>query len=134
MPELALHHVSIITMDLERSLSFYREVFGLEEIERPPFSTPGVWLACGGMQIHLIAYADGTFRRNPGIDRNDWHFAFRTDDFEGIIKRLEGQGFREDADEDDPRRMLVDRHGLAGFPQVYLRDPDRNTVEINGAP
>jgi glyoxylase I family protein len=30
-------------------------------------------------------------------------------------------------------RMLVDRHGPAGFPQVFILDPDRNTVEINAA-
>ncbi|CAN7682112.1 VOC family protein [Rhizobium sp. LjRoot98] len=35
MPSLSLHHVSIITADLQKSLPFYREVFGLSEIPRP---------------------------------------------------------------------------------------------------
>ena len=30
-------------------------------------------------------------------------------------------------------RMIVRRNGLAGFPQVYLIDPDRNIIEVNGA-
>jgi hypothetical protein len=30
--------------------------------------------------------------------------------------------------------LRVRRNGPAGFPQAYLLDPDRNIVEINGAP
>ncbi len=26
------------------------------------------------------------------------------------------------------------REGLAGFPQLYLLDPDLNTIEVNAAP
>ncbi|MCW0002353.1 hypothetical protein OE766_29685 [Pararhizobium sp. YC-54] len=33
-----------------------------------------------------------------------------------------------------PKYLLILRTGLAGFPQLYLRDPDSNIVEINGAP
>ncbi len=32
-----------------------------------------------------------------------------------------------------PKRFLVSRSGIAGFPQLYLRDPDLNVVEIDGA-
>ena len=28
----------------------------------------------------------------------------------------------------------LDRPPLAGFPQLFLLDPDRNIIEINGAP
>lgn len=135
MSQLALHHVAVIVTDLGKSLPFYRDVFGLAEIERPPFPFPGAWLACGALQVHLIAHPDGgTFRTDPAINRNDLHFAFRTDDFEGMIVKLTAMGFREDADDGDPMRMLVNRNAMAGFPQIYLLDPDRNIVEINGAP
>jgi catechol 2,3-dioxygenase-like lactoylglutathione lyase family enzyme len=133
MPELMLHHVSIVTADLERSKEFYCGLFDLEQIERPPFSTAGAWLACGPLQLHLIHYLPGTFRGNGGIDTADGHFAFRTDDFEGVVARLTAKGFREDADESDPKRLLVFRQSLAGFPQLYVLDPDRNIVEVNGA-
>ena len=39
-------------------------------------------------------------------------------------------GFREDAAENDPMRVIVRR---TGFPQLFLLDPDRNIIEINGA-
>jgi hypothetical protein len=41
---------------------------------------------------------------------------------------------REDAAEDDPMRIMVRRDGPAGFPQLFVLDPDRNIIEINGAP
>jgi hypothetical protein len=42
-------------------------------------------------------------------------------------------GFRADAAEDDPKRMILKRTGMAGFPQLYLIDPDHNIIEVNGA-
>ncbi|WP_413709024.1 hypothetical protein [Rhizobium sp. Rhizsp82] len=47
---------------------------------------------------------------------------------------MEALGFREDLPEDHPKYLLVSRIGLAGFPQLYLRDPDLNVIEINSAP
>jgi hypothetical protein len=47
---------------------------------------------------------------------------------------LTANGFREHAAEDDPMRIMVRRNGLAGLPQLYLLDPDRNIIEVNGAP
>jgi hypothetical protein len=29
---------------------------------------------------------------------------------------------------------MVRRDGPAGFPQLFILDPDRNIIEINGAP
>ena len=43
-------------------------------------------------------------------------------------------GFREDAAEDGPMRVMVRRDGPADFPQLFILDPDRNIIEINGAP
>ena len=133
MSLLALHHVAIITADLGQSLPFYCHVFGLAQIPRPDFQVDGAWLACGALQIHLIVNPAGTFRKSPAIDRNDWHFAFRTDDFDGVVKRLTDRGFREDLPQGDPKCLLIFRSGPAHFPQLYLRDPDLNVVEVNGA-
>lgn len=132
MPSLALHHVAVIIRDLAISLPFYRDAFGLVELDRPPFAIGGAWLGCGAQQVHLVVHPEGTFRTR-GIDRNDTHFAFRTHDFEAAVERLAAMGYREDAS-DPARRVEIYRTGIAGFPQLYMCDPDRNVVEINGAP
>jgi glyoxylase I family protein len=133
MAGLSLHHVAIIVTDLERSSAFYRGLFGLEPIDRPPFSIPGQWLGVGALQVHLTVYAAGNFRKRA-VDNDDIHFAFRTDDFEGFVTRAKSMGFVEMGADDDPMRMIVKRQGMAGFPQCYLMDPDRNIIEVNGAP
>jgi catechol 2,3-dioxygenase-like lactoylglutathione lyase family enzyme len=131
---MLLHHVSIVTADLARSVAFYSEVLGLRQVERPPFPSRGAWFACGSLQVHIIVNPDGTFRKTAAVDSNDTHFALRTDDFETAISNLTAKGFREDAAEGDPSRLFVRRSGPAGFRQVYLLDPDRNIIEINDAP
>jgi catechol 2,3-dioxygenase-like lactoylglutathione lyase family enzyme len=132
-PELQLHHVAIIVTDLDRSTAFYEALFGLRPIERPPFTIPGQWLGVGKNQVHLTVYAPGNFRSRQ-VDNDDIHFAFRTDDFEGFVTHAKSMGFGEDLPRDDPMHMILKRQGMAGFPQLYLMDPDRNIIEVNGAP
>jgi catechol 2,3-dioxygenase-like lactoylglutathione lyase family enzyme len=128
-----LHHVALVARDPEQSVHFYRSIFGFARLERPPFNIEGVWLECGpGLQLHLTKHLPGTFRTG-GVDNNDGHFALRTDDFEGILSRLEEAGYAEDAPEGDPKKMIVNRSGLAGFLQLYVMDPDRNVIEVNTA-
>jgi catechol 2,3-dioxygenase-like lactoylglutathione lyase family enzyme len=126
-----LHHVSIVTANLELSAKFYCDMFGLQQVSRPPFKVGGAWFAVGPTQIHLVANSDGTFRSKSTIDTDDTHFAIRVEDFEATMRHLAAKGFREDVAEDDPMRLLVIRNGAAGFPQAYLLDPDRHVVEIN---
>ena len=132
MAQLALHHVNVIVSDLPRSLAFYQKLFGLTMLPRPLFKNAGAWLACDALQVHLSLYPPGSFRTG-NVDGADCHFAFRTDDFEGALDVLTANGFREDAAEDDPMRVMIRRDGPAGFPQLFLLDPDRNIIEINGA-
>jgi glyoxylase I family protein len=132
MPVL-LHHVSLVVSDLQRSATFYEDMFGLERMVRPPLRSEGVWLSCGpSLQLHLIRNPVGSFRSGP-VDSGDVHFALRTDDFEGMLERLEAAGFSADAPVESPMRMLVNRSGRVGFLQLYVLDPDRHIVEINSA-
>jgi catechol 2,3-dioxygenase-like lactoylglutathione lyase family enzyme len=133
MGTLRLHHVAVIVTDLERSAAFYRGLFGLEPIARPPFPIPGMWLGVGDLAVHLTVYPAGNFRTRL-VDNDDIHFAFNTDDFEGFVARAKSMGFNENSAETDPMRMIVKRQGMAGFPQAYVTDPDRNIIEVNGAP
>jgi glyoxylase I family protein len=133
MVELRLHHVAVIVTDLDASAAFYQQLFGLTPIERPPFSIPGLWLGVGSLQVHLTVYPPGNFRSRQ-VDNDDVHFAFHTDDFEGFVGHARSMGLSEDLPRDDPMHMILKRQGMAGFPQLYLMDPDRNIIEVNGAP
>ena len=129
-----IHHVSLTVKDLEKSREFYRDVLGLKEIERPNFSFPGAWFQVGDReQLHLIVHEGATFRGEKGIDTRDIHFAVRAGSYRETLEFLRGKGFREDADGGDPRRMEVRPHATAGFPQIYILDPDRHVIEINAA-
>ena len=133
MTEIVLHHLAVITSDLERSLAFYAGLFGFKQMHRPKLSTSGAWLACGGQEIHLIVHPAGSFRQSSLIDHADSHFALRVNDFEAFFAKLTRGGFSESAVEGDPKRMLVNRASPVGYPQIYLLDPDRNIIEINAA-
>jgi catechol 2,3-dioxygenase-like lactoylglutathione lyase family enzyme len=134
MPDVSLHHVSVVTKDLDRSVAFYQTLFQLERLQRPPFATAGAWLGCGDLQIHMVLHPAGTYRAQPTLDNADGHFSFRTDDFEAVLARLNAHGFSEHAKDGDPKRILLLRDGKAGFPQLYVLDPDWNIVEVNGSP
>jgi catechol 2,3-dioxygenase-like lactoylglutathione lyase family enzyme len=133
MNNFVLHHVSVITTNLERSLEFHRDVLGLVPIDRPPFDFGGALLACGPSQLHLVDYPAGTYRGKSTIDNNDVHFALRASNFDEILRLLYGKGYREHLPEGDAKRLLVKRIGLAEFPQVYVLDPDGHVIEINAA-
>jgi glyoxylase I family protein len=124
-----IHHVSLPVRDLARAKAFYSQVLGLSEIERPAFDFPGAWYAIGDQQLHLIVAERATFREH-GIDSRDIHFAIRVGSYRGAVRHLEAKGYSSDA-MDELRRMKEKPRGRAGFPQLYVLDPDRNVIEIN---
>jgi glyoxylase I family protein len=136
----ALHHVSVPVSDLERARTFYTEVLGLEETARPAFPFPGAWYRVGDRTLHLIVAAKGepaTFREDKAIDSHDIHFAIRVRSYRRAVEYLRSKGYRA-SDERNPRPlpdapppMRLNPSGLAGFPQIYILDPDRNVIEIN---
>jgi len=128
-----IDHVVLRITDLERSRTFYRDVLGLEEIARPPFNFPGAWFAAGESQhLHLIVHKNSTLRVGKGMDNRDNHFAVRVASYQETVAELRAKGYREDA-EDPLEQLRLQPHATAGFPQIYILDPDRNVIEINAA-
>jgi glyoxylase I family protein len=127
-----LHHVTLTASDLERSRQFYRDILRLREIERPPFPFPGAWFQVGENQhVHLIVHDMATFRGFKGVDTRDVHFAVRVSSYSEAVEFLRSKGYREDVDDLDLKKMKLQPHATAGFPQIYILDPDRHVIEIN---
>lgn len=122
IPMEGIHHVSICVRDLQRSKLFYESVLGLKEIERPAFDFPGAWYAVGntGQQLHLIVHEGETLRQGE-IHTRDGHFAIRVASYKAARQWLEQQSVPYEARP----------HAKAGFPQIYVLDPDRNIIEFN---
>ncbi|HEV7319591.1 MAG TPA: VOC family protein [Ensifer sp.] len=138
-----LHHVSLPVRDLEISRRFYAEVLSLREIPRPDFAFAGAWFQVAAGQLHLIVRAPGvdpkdasrpepTYRLKKGIDTRDIHFAVRVKSFSAALTHLNDSGYGENAE--GKLKIQVNRpskHRGAGFPQIYVLDPDGHVIEIN---
>jgi len=128
-----LHHVTLTVTDLDRSKEFYRDVLGLREIARPAFPFPGAWFEVGETQhLHLIVHDEATFRApHKGIDTRDVHFAVRVPSYRRALEFLRAKGYGENRDDRDFHKMEVKPKPTAGYPQIYIIDPDRHVIEIN---
>ena len=137
-----IHHVSVPVSDLERAKAFYEGVLGLEPIVRPKFSFAGAWYRTGDSSLHLIVPEpddEPTFRQGRGADSHDTHFAIRVERYSEAVSHLESKGYRQSKERqprptaENPLPMRLSPAGPAGFPQIYILDPDANVIEINAA-
>ncbi len=112
-------HVSVSARDLEESIRFYEDFFGMEEVPSPDFSGPVRWLRVGDLQLHLFL-DDG-----PAPARH--HFALDVDDFEAAYKKAQEMGVQVASGNYSTVRELP-----GGEAQMYINDPAGNLVEING--
>ncbi len=118
MKATGLNHVSITAPDLEASIRFYTQVFGMEELPAPKFAGQAVaWLRLGDQQLHLMQ-RDGAAQFH--------HFGIDVDDFEAAYERVRELEIR---DATTFMSSIVELPG--GEAQMYLRDPAGNLVEIN---
>lgn len=116
MQILALNHVGLNVLDLERSRRFYAEVLGLDELPRPNFDFPGAWFRLGiGQELHLIgkrASGDGRFKES--------HFSLQVGNAARAAARLARSGIAFDGPRARPD----------GAQQINLRDPDGHALEL----
>ena len=88
-------HENYNVADLARSLAFYREALGLEEVRRKE-------AADGSYIIVFVANAESNFEleltwlrdhpQNYNLGECEFHLAFRTDDFEAAHKKHQEMG------------------------------------------
>ena len=113
-----LNHVSVHAYDMEESLRFYIEVFGMERLPSPDFSEHVEWLRLGEQQLHL-------FKRDTQAPEFH-HIALDVDDFEAAYLKARDLGLLEERSFGASVRELPD-----GAVQMYIRDPAGNLVEVD---
>jgi catechol 2,3-dioxygenase-like lactoylglutathione lyase family enzyme len=116
-----LYHLHLHVADLERSLRFYTQVFGMKELFRDGPSM--VFLQTPGSNDLLTLNGDPDQARQPGVAAGIDHFGFDLAEGQSLdeaIAEVEKHGGR-----------LLRRNGPAEWRKyAYLSDPDGYTIEL----
>jgi len=121
MALIGLDHVNIRTANLDGMCRFYEDVLGLAQGPRPNLNFGGAWLYCGDLAvIHLVELSEPAKVDEVQIE----HFAFRAEGLAAFLAHLDGAGIAY-------KQTAVESSGRH---QVFIRDPDRNRVEIQFGP
>jgi glyoxylase I family protein len=112
------HHAGFLVTDAERSAAFYEAVFGWASLPRPDFGFPGRWYDLGnGHQLHLMQIDKMPGQTDqPKFDR---HIALEVPELEEAARVLDSLGI-----------PYARSSGRAGAPQIFIRDPDGNMIEL----
>lgn len=111
-------HVSVHAHDLDESVRFYKDLFGMEEIPAPGFPFPVRWLRVGDLQLHLF--------QSENLAPQGHHFGIEVDDFEATYEKVGEMGAQIEEGYFSNVYELPD-----GAVQLYVRDPAGNMVEVN---
>ena len=123
-PVTSVNHVALYVFDLQKSVDFYKNVLGLQQLPEPFKDGKHVWLRMGPhSQLHII---QGAAKVEPH-DKNS-HLAFSVKDLKKFMARLDNAGVRYGSWTSDEKRTTARPDGVE---QVYLQDPDNFWVEVN---
>lgn len=112
-----LHHVGIVTEDLDGTRAFYMNVLGLREGPRNAFRNPGSWLYLGDTPIvHIITNVP----RPSGVTGKFDHFCLSAVGYDGWLARL---GERQVPHQTDGQP--------SGIRQIFFQDPNGVSIELN---
>jgi catechol 2,3-dioxygenase-like lactoylglutathione lyase family enzyme len=116
-----IYHLHLVVRDLERSLRFYRGVFGMEEQFRD--GPHMVFLRTPGSADLLTLNEDPAEVRNAGVNGGVAHFGFaleRASDLDAAIAEVEAAG-----------GSLIERGTRgSGNSFAYVADPDGYVIEL----
>lgn len=120
MPAAAMNHFTVLTDNLDKTLTFYAELLDLHPGARPPFKFPGAWLyARDGKDpiLHIIAGKPKEQLVKGVID----HMAFTGRDLSGTVASLKSRAI-----EYELRRLPE-----YGTWQLFFDDPNGAKVELD---
>ena len=121
-PDVRIGHVHLKVADLERALSFYRDVLGFEVTQR--YGSQAAFLSAGGYHHHigLNTWESAGGEPPPSGSTGLYHLAIAYPTRAGLadaLRRVLRAGIPMEGASD---------HGVSEA--IYLRDPDNNGVEL----
>ena len=129
MDVVDLDHVAIRVSDLDRALSFYHDLLGMELRDRERYDAgevPYVAVVAGGCHVHIVPTEE-----EFTLEREHICFLLRSsevdsrEELEDLLDRLRKEGI--EVEEGEPYR----RYGAYGRAwAAYVRDPDGRRVEL----
>jgi catechol 2,3-dioxygenase-like lactoylglutathione lyase family enzyme len=131
---IRVNHVAIIVADVGRSLAFYTDILGFQQVQRPNFDRHGAWLTMGNLELHLIK---GKPHAPSGEDLIVGHMALDTDYPERVLQKLIQMNvpFRQNVSVPDPKKARANQEenfdsADGKVTQYFIRDPDGYYIEI----
>lgn len=135
-------HTGITVADLDRSIAFFREVLGLELVDRvtpnpaqiskltgvPDPEIEIAFLKAPDHTIELLCFRNVPGRRTSDLKPSDggfFHLAFFVDDLDAVLEKAEGFGFRPIGE-----AVTVPTGPRAGWRICYARDAEGATIEF----
>ena len=118
-------HSMIRVLDLDRSVSFYREAFGLEEADRIDFDDfTLVYLSNPESEFELELTLNKGQTEPYDLGNGYGHVAFSVEDAESERQRFEEAGF-------EPRRLVeLEKDGQVLGKFFFVQDPDGYQIEV----
>jgi len=113
-----MNHFTILTDDVQKTVSFYQDLLGLTAGTRPNFEFPGAWLYAGGAPIlHVIGGHPRDDLKAGVID----HMAFSARGLASVLANLKSRNIEH----------LCRRQVDSGTWQVFFFDPNGARVELD---
>ncbi len=118
-------HSMIRVLDLDRTISFYREAFGLEEADRFDFDDfTLVYLSNNETPFELELTLNKGTTEPYDLGNGYGHVAFSVDDLESEHQRFQDAGF-------EPRRLVtLEQDGQVVGKFFFVADPDGYQIEV----
>lgn len=137
-------HIGICVTDLDRSIRFYRDVFGFVQLYQLDFDNNEVaatmeqdgrfrsaMLIRDDIRIELLQWVDvpmtGSGERKPMTELGFTHLSFRVEDVEGLTDAIVAAGGEL---VEATRTVLGDVEDPASGRFIYLTDPDGTRIEL----
>ena len=111
----ALDHVTVTAPEelADEVVAWYRDVLGLEELDKPAGAgAGGGWLKAGGQEVH-VSVAPQNPPEKP-------HLCLVVDDFDGAVEGLRAAGCH-----------IEQARTIPGRRRFFTRDPAGNRIEIS---